>query len=695
MSTSPSKAQTILRWIWSNISATVALVLIVGALIVGYRFGSPTTVVADSGEGTHAEEGDGESQQMYTCSMHPTVRLPDPDAKCPICFMDLIPVIEDVGGSDNPMRMSMSESAKAMSKIETAKVGRFFPSAETRLYGNLVYDETSVARISAYFSGRIDRLYVNYIGVSVQKGDHLAEMYSPDLLAAFEELRQAESSYESSSDDSEFLRTTSSQTLTAARDKLRLFGLSQQQIEDVESGNFNPDQLTIFAPIGGVVTHLATREGDYLKTGDPIATVSDLSRLWLDLEAYESQLPMLRWGMPVTFTVEAHPGEVFPGRISFIEPMVNERTRTAAVRVAVDNKDMRLKPGMFSTAVVRSKVSANGAVIADELAGRWVSPMHPTHVSDTPGQCVVCGMARVRAESLGVVADTSEIEIPLVIPRTAVLFTGTRSVVYLSIPDQEQPTYEGRIIELGTRAGDFYTVRSGLEEGDEVVVHGAFRIDSAMQINAKPSMMMPSGGGGGGGHNHGGSPANMPKMDMSISTPEEFTESLNPVYLAYLTIQERLANDDMSGFLDSWEELKSASAQVDTTGLVGESLGIWRRSESTLKKTSPVTTIDDARAHFKTMTDAVLALQKQFGHTANETWNVAYCPMKKSSWMQRGTEIMNPYYGDMMLNCGDIQESFPPTTPQSPPIGNQADDDMSGMDMGDMNTNEHKGHTND
>ncbi len=683
MSTARSKALTILRWIWNRISAAVALVLIVGALIVGYQLGTPTAVVVDARDDTNAEEGDGESQQMYTCSMHPSVRLPDPDAKCPICFMDLIPVVEDAGDGGNPMRMTLSESAKTMSKIETAKVGRFFPSAETRLYGNLVYDETSVARLSAYFPGRIERLFVNYIGVTVQKGDHLAEMYSPDLIAAFEELRQAKSSYESSTGGSEFLRSTSSQTLTAAREKLRLFGINQEQIEKIESGDFSSDELTIFAPIGGVVTHLAVRDGDYLKMGDPIATVSDLSRLWLDLEAYESQLPLLRWGMPVTFTVEAHPGEVFTGRISFIEPMVDERTRTAAVRVAVDNADMHLKPGMFSTAVVRSKVAANGAVIADELAGRWVSPMHPTNVSDTPGQCGVCGMDMVPAESLGVVADTSQIEVPLVIPRTAVLFTGTRSVVYLSIPDQEQPTYEGRVVELGTRAGEFYTVRSGLEEGDEVVVHGAFRIDSAMQIIAKPSMMMPSGGGGGGGHNHGGSPSNMPKMDMATSVPEVFIEGLNPVYAAYLQAQERLADDDLSGFLEAASNLKTSTESVEVVGLVGEPLGIWRRSSSTLSLGSAVTTIDDARVEFKKMTDAILALEKQFGHSENETWNIAYCSMKKASWMQRGTVVLNPYYGDMMLNCGEIQDSLPP-------IGGQINENTN-----DMNSDEHKGHTND
>ena len=599
--------------------------------------------------------------------MHPSVRLKDPNAKCPICFMDLIPVMER-GGAGMEMRLTLSESAKAMAQIETASVGRFFPSAETRLFGKLVYDETSVARISAYFPGRIDRLFVNYIGVSVQQGDHLAELYSPDLIASFEELRQAKKSFGQAGDSSSFLRDTASQTLAASREKLRLFGLTQEQVAQVESGNYESDDLTIYAPIGGVVTHLAAREGDYLDTGDPIATVSNLSRLWLDLEAYESQLSMLRWGLPVTFTVEAHPGEMFEGRVSFIEPIVDERTRTAAVRVAVDNTDRRLKPGMFATAVVRAKIAADGAVISDELAGKWVSPMHPTVVKDSPGTCDVCGMDLVSAESLGIVGDSSQAVMPMVIPRTAVLFTGTRSVVYVQVPDQDEPTYEGRTIELGSRAGDYYTVRSGINEGDQVVVHGAFRIDSAMQILAKPSMMMPSGGASGSGHNHGGSVAAMPQMNMSSTVPDEFIESLHPVYTAYLDAQEQLANDDLGGFLDTAKALSTIVASVQVTGLFGEQLGAWKAAANKLRISSPITTMDEARSIFEQMSGAILDLQSRFGNPTGELLYTAHCPMafdfKGADWVQRGTEIKNPYYGSEMHRCGTIQEVHEPLVRQ-------------------------------
>jgi Cu(I)/Ag(I) efflux system membrane fusion protein len=451
MNTVLARLRVTIGWVWKHTAAGIAVVLIIAALVIGYRIGRPAPEPAIELAAEDHEHGEDTSQpQMYTCSMHPSVRLPDPDAKCPICFMDLIPVTADEG-EGNELRVTMSEAAAALSRIETAPVGRFFPTAEVRMYGKVTYDETSVARLTAYFPGRIERLFVNYVGVPVSAGDHMAEVYSPELLAAFEELRQVASAATDSSSGSELLRSATRDTLTAAREKLRLFGLTSEQIIAVEEGRFESDRLPIYAPIGGVVTHLAVREGDYVQTGDPIATVADLSRLWVDMEAYESQLPLLRWGQPVTFTVEAHPGEVFEGRVSFIEPMVDERTRTAAVRIAVENERNRLKPGMFASGTVRTRIAKDGAVVNDELAGRWVSPMHPTVVKDGPGQCDICGMDLVPAESLGVVGNPSAAEEPLVIPRSSVLFTGTRSVVYVEVPDADKPTYEGRVIVLGPR----------------------------------------------------------------------------------------------------------------------------------------------------------------------------------------------------------------------------------------------------
>jgi Cu(I)/Ag(I) efflux system membrane fusion protein len=343
---------------------------------------------------------------------------------------------------------------------------------------------------------------------------------------------------------------------------------------------------------------------------------------------------------------------------------------------------------MFASAVVRPRVDERGAVLNDELAGRWVGPMHPTVVKDGPGVCDICGMDLVPAESLGVVGDPSQAVEPLVVPRSAVLFTGARSVVYVEVPDSEQPTYEGREVTLGPRAGDFYIVREGLREGERVVVNGAFRIDSAMQIAAKPSMMSPAGEGGAGGHaGHGGAEsARAAPEEGQAALPEAFLESLAPVYEAYLAAQESLAADDLAGFLQARDRLNAALREVREVGVLGEELAAWRRAAGRLRLDAPITTIDAARIRFERMSEGAIELAERFG-PVGEPLHLAHCPMafddKGADWLQRGEQINNPYFGAMMLMCGEIRRSFP--------AGGAASETSPGQpDSGDAD--EHEGH---
>jgi len=649
-------------FIWKRMSAIVAVGLIALALLIGYRLGDGREPASGpTAEAPAAAHAHGEETTVYTCSMHPSVRVTDPDAKCPICFMDVVPVSDGAGEADQARRITLSKAAARRSEVETAPVARFFPQAQVRLTGKMTYDETSVARITAYFPGRIERLFVNYVGVPVGEGEHLAEMYSPELLAAFEEIRQARIAVEESRGMSDLVRRSTERTLDAARDKLRLFGLTAEQIHAAETGETSGERLTVYSPISGVVTDLSAREGDYVETGARIATVADLSRLWLDLEAYESQLPLLRWGQPVTFTVEARPGERFEGRIAFIEPIVDERTRTAAVRVAVDNADRVLKPGMFASATALALVDAEGAVLSDALAGKWVGPMHPTVVEDEPGACEVCGMDLVPAESLGVVGDPSEARPPLVIPRSAALLTGERAVVYVEVEGAERRTYEARDVVLGPRAGSFYVVRTGLHEGERVVVNGAFRVDSAMQIAGKRGMMAPGDEApGAADRSENPDAADAEHGDVL----ERFLEELTPVYAAYFSAQETLAADDFAGFQRAAGALADAISSVDAVGLRPEQLRAWRSAAGRLRLQRPVEDVTEARARFERMSDAAIELQRRFGHAGDETWRLAYCPMAfgdtGADWLQRGAQINNPYFGAVMLRCGEVRDAFPP-----------------------------------
>ena len=453
-------------------------------------------------EHDHAPET--EEPDVWTCSMHPQIQLPEP-GQCPICGMDLIPVKKERHGSKggSARRLSISDEAVAIAEIETVPVRRMLVSREVRMVGKVDYDETRMRSIAAWVPGRIDRLFVDYTGVEVRKGDHLVSLYSPELRTAQEELLQAiRASGDLKKSGVAVLRESTRATIESAREKLRLLGLTQGQIRAIEKRGSATDHLTIYAPVAGTVVHKNAVEGVYVNTGSPIYKIADLSKVWVRLDAYESDMSWIRFGQDVEFTTEAYPGERFHGRIAFIDPTLNPKTRTVKIRVNVDNPDGRLKPEMFVRAVVRAGVAQGGRVMDPTLEGKWISPMHPEIVRDEPGPCPVCGMALVKAEDLGYAA-ADESNAPLVIPASAPLVTGERAVVYVRVPDKKRPTFEGREIELGPRTGEHYVVQSGLHAGEDVVVKGNFNLDSSLQIQARPSMMSAEGGGAAAGaHQH-------------------------------------------------------------------------------------------------------------------------------------------------------------------------------------------------
>ena len=506
MSDKASGIRTVLQAIGHRAGLVVVVLVSVGAGFLLHAALTPEDGATPSPVGAGAYEHGREAPTEWTCSMHPHIRS-DQSGKCPICSMDLVPV--STGGAEqSPREFSTSEAAKALMDIRTSPVERKFVTAEVRMVGKVDYDETKLAYIAAWVPGRLDRLYVDYTGVPVRKGDHLVYIYSPELLSAQEELIQAKEAVNAlKGSSSGIVRETTEATLVATREKLRLLGLTKEQIAEVERTGKASDHLTIYSPAAGIVIHKHAKEGMYVNTGTRIYTIADLSQVWVPLEAYESDLVWLRYGQKVTFTTVSYPGEVFTGTISFIGPVLDPATRTVKVRVNVPNPDGRLKPGMLVKAVVESRVAAGGKVMDADLAGKWISPMHPEIIKDKPGTCDVCGMPLVRTESLGYISvDPKKADKPLVIPASAPLVTGRRAVVYVEVPGQDKPTYEGREIVLGPRAGEHYLVRSGLREGERVVTRGNFKIDSALQIQARPSMMMPAGGAPPTGH-HAPAPA--------------------------------------------------------------------------------------------------------------------------------------------------------------------------------------------
>lgn len=388
-------------------------------------------------------EPDGKPHTIWTCSMHPNIQLPE-FGQCPICFMDLIEVTLDSGAKLTSLRqVSLNDNARKLAQVEVTPVVRGAQTSGIRMVGKIDYDETLVSTIAAWIDGRIDKLHVDYTGAQVRAGQPMAEIYSPELLAAQAELIEAvAAAAKSNAAGNPLLSQTINRTETAARKKLQLLGLTSEQINEIIARKKTTDQITLTAPISGIVIHKGVTEGMYVKTGAPIYTIADLSSLWVILEAYESDLHGIRMDQPVEFSAEALPGTLFTGRIAYIDPLIDQKTRTVKIRLNIDNPDFLLKPGMFVRAVVKSSPAAGNG------------------------------------------------ELPLLIPASSPLPTGKRAIVYVQLPDKEG-VYEGREIILGPRRGEFYEVVSGLQEGELVVNRGNFKLDSAIQIQARPSMMNP------------------------------------------------------------------------------------------------------------------------------------------------------------------------------------------------------------
>ncbi|MEZ4848215.1 MAG: efflux RND transporter periplasmic adaptor subunit [Bacteroidia bacterium] len=329
----------------------------------------------------------------------------------------------------------------------------------------------------------------------------------------------------------------------------------------------------------------------------------------------------------MTFTVQSLPGESFKGKISFIDPVIDPKTRVAKVRVEIRNRNNKLKPEMFAR-----------------------------------GQ---------------ITASIPELKDAILIPRSAVLWTGKRAVVYVRDPEFKDPTFSYREIDLGQEAGAFYIVKNGLAVGEEIVTNGAFKIDAAAQLQGKPSMMNPEGGKISTGHNHGGANKNQKtteheghnmnsgamSSEMKESVDENFKKQLTEVYKAQLDLQKAFLATDAEKVFTEVSKVKSALKKVDMSLVKGEMHNHWMASMSDLNKSLDQMTaskeIEQQRLAYADFSDALYQAIKMFG-TVGETIYYQFCPMAKNDkgayWLSSTKEIKNPYFGDAMLTCGENKE---------------------------------------
>jgi Cu(I)/Ag(I) efflux system membrane fusion protein len=653
--------------IFKNRWVQVAIVITISFLI-GYMGGKSSVdnkkAMESAIQTAKEHEGHGHSSEelidFWTCSMHPQIKMPT-KGKCPICGMDLIPVKKGGSGEEGPREIKISKNAMALAELVTSPVERKFVSVNVDLVGKVEYDETRLKNITSWVPGRLDRLYVDYTGVPVKKGDHLVWIYSPDLISAQVEYLLALRNLKAQKGGN--LGEMYRRTFKASEEKLRLLGITDEQLKQIRNTGKPMDHITISAPIGGIVIHKNAVEGMYVETGTKIYTIVDLSRIWVIMDAYESDITWIRYGQEVRFSVEAYPGETFKGSISFIDPVLDEKTRTIKVRLNVENERGKLKPGMFVKAVVKSSVAASGKVMDPVLAGKWIGPMHPEIVMDHPGKCSICGMPLVKAETLGYVETAKADKAPLVIPASAPLITGKRAVVYVekAIEDNAH-IYEGREVVLGPRAGNYYLVKEGLSEGETVVVNGNFKIDSALQILAKPSMMSPEKKEK--EHTDKKEAVKTEKLPVSV----KFLTALQPLYKQYEKAVEALSVDDFLTAKKALEGFPNIVDKIDMVLLSGAAHMEWMKTIPYLsgigEDAAKTSDIQELRNVFSNASRLVINVVKRFGHSEEETLNQAFCPMafdnKGAYWLQVGEDIRNPYFGKAMYRCGEVKETFEP-----------------------------------
>lgn len=567
-----------MRKILNNRILQLGLVLIAGLFLGWLLFKSGTKTAHD-----HWQEQSNET--TYTCSMHPQIRQNEP-GKCPICGMDLIPVTQKSDKEkSSPFVHTMSSEAIALANVLTQKVKTVLPEHEIYLTGKVAVNEQRIAVITANYSGRIEKLFVDFTGQTVHKGQKLATIYSPELITAQKELIEA----------SKF-KDINVALYNAVKEKLRLWKITESQIAEIENSGAILTEFDVYSDKSGIIIKRVISVGDYVSKGSVLFDIADLSNLWVFLDAYESDLPFLKIGHKISFTVSAVPGKEFTSSISFIDPLINPQTRTASVRAEINNPQLLLKPEMFIKGRIKASLNLK--------------------------------------------------EKSLVIPNTSLLWTGKRSVVYVKVQDSEFPAFEMREITLGASLGNYYIVESGLIEGEEIVTNGVFAIDAAAQLSGNYSMMNKA-------------------VDNTIAVPEKFTDQFTDFVKQYFELKNSLVLSNYKLAQANAKKLESALNKIEINLLDDDAHNNWMQHHSALKKQLDQFVqsldIDKQRKVFAQLSNQLIETLEIFGLKLEPVF-VTYCPMamndKGAYWLSEFEEIKNPYFGDSMLNCGEVKKKI-------------------------------------
>ncbi len=581
-----------------------ALFLIVG-FIVGRMIKPASTTNPPETAETHNHGTDdvtGEDE-VWTCSMHPQIRQNEPGI-CPICEMDLTPLNNSLG-SDDPTILMMSEAAAKLAQVETFVVGgnqhlskRTQSSPSINVDGTVELDERTIKTQTAHLAGRIDDMTVTFEGQYINKGQKIATIYSTELLAASQELITAAKF----DDRVEGLKD-------AAIQKLKNWKITPSQINTILSTGKPMETIDIYADQSGYVLSKRASQGDHVMEGQALYTTGSTSRLWLIFNVFESDLSNVAKGSKIAFTTPSVPNHTFQSQITYIDPLLKTKSRTATVRAEIGNTGNKLKPGML----LNGEISVKNKSLASGKSSTQVS-----------------------------------------IPSTAVLWTGDRSVVYVQLPDTEVPTYQYREVLIANQSGNTTTITEGLSMGDMVVTNGAFAIDAAAQLSNGSSMM---------NRNVTVKKENQPDVVPSFvdDTPDQFKDQLDKVVAAYLVLKDALVATNSVDSRQAIVSFNDKLTSVDMNLLKGESHIYWMEQLEALeahgKLIESADDVEKQRKQFDFLSRAMINSLKAFG-TNKKTYYVQHCPMAMDNvgadWISTEDQIRNPYFGDKMMKCGIV-----------------------------------------
>ena len=589
-----------------NILTYTALLLV--GLLLGYLFFGGSHSPDGVSDHVAEEHMDDEGNIIYTCSMHPQVRQNEP-GDCPICGMELIPADNSSrqSAADNDYTLTMTNAAVKLADIQTSRVAYGMPVHTFTLPGRVVENKNNVSAITAHYPGRIRDLFVDYEGTFVREGQKLASIYSPELIAAQQELLETVK-----------YREQNPRLYEASRRKLLLWEFPESTIDEIEQSGEIMTELDFVSPVSGYVSEIAIAREEHVMEGGLMYRVVDLSEVWIDFQAYESNVSEIEEGDMIRFSVKALPGREFESEVIYVDPFLDNESRSVTIRAEIDNPESRLKPGMLAQAEIRTSISA---------------------------------------------------EQTLLVPRSAVMWTGRRSVVYVQIPDRATPEFEAREVEIGQRAGDFYVVASGLTEGDLVVTNGTFKIDSAAQLSDKLSMMnrrsrisdIERGMTNGEVDEMDHSDHQMEEMAAADTTEAHLHDDhLTILVDHYLQMKNALTRDQ---FEMARNQLEMFAAEVrENSDMIDHDDHSEMHREHHQAMVSAVTEAENAeslesfRLAFKKISDELIKAIENQGYEG--TLFRQYCPMYEggSEWISTSEDIKNPFYGSMMHNCGETVE---------------------------------------